>query len=159
MLSMGLVGKVPRIIAHGTGSQTVTGTGSAIDMAPSLITIPAGLMGATSSVRITLTWKFTGGTGNRVVAIKFGATTIASTTHASTVLSATTINLYHNKTTLGVLSQVGYAGNIAAGIGASGVTVVTGSVDTTADVAVQVLFTGTGPDTASLEHYIVEVLP
>jgi len=159
MLSMGLVGKVPRIIAHGTGSQTVSGTGSAVDMAPSLITVPAGLMGAESSVRITLTWKFTGTTASKTCGIKFGSATVASVAQSSATLSATTINVFHNKTTLGVLSQVGFAGNVSPGIGASGNTTATGSVDTNAAVVIQILFTGNAADTASLEHYIVEVLP
>ena len=146
----------PLVVSSGTGSQAVAGTGSAIDMAPGLITIPAGLMSATGSVRITAMWKFTGSASTRTIAVKFGGTTYFYVVHATGILSAVSQTVISNKTTA---SQVGYGIGGASGLAGITTTAVTSTVNTASDVAIQITFLGTGPDTASLEHWIVEYLP
>ena len=156
MLSFGRNPKAAVVVSQGTGSQTVSGTGAAIDMAPGLITIPGGLMSATGSVRITVMWKFTGSAATRVVGVKFGGTTYFATTHATGILSAVSQTVISNKTTA---SQVGYGNGGASGLGGIAATPVTSTVDTASAVAIQMTFTGNAADTASLEHWIVEYLP
>jgi len=156
MLSFGRNPKATVVVSQGTGSQTVSGTGAAIDMAPGLITIPGGLMSATGSVRITATWKFTGATAARTAIIKFGGTLYYSVAHASNILSATSQTIIHNKTTA---SQVGIGIGTVSGLGALTSAPVTSTVDTASAVAIQMTFTGNAADTASLEHWIVEYLP
>lgn len=146
----------PLVVSSGTGSQAVAGTGSAIDMAPGLITVPGGLMSATGSIRITATWKFTGATAARTAIIKFGNTTYFSVALASNILSATSLVTVHNKTTA---TQVGIGTGGASGLGGTTSTTVTSTVDTASAVAIQMTFTGNAADTASLEHWIVEYLP
>ncbi len=158
MLSFGGNRKSPIVVSQGTGSQTVTGDApNPIDMAPGLITIPAGLMSATGSVRITAMWKFTGATSTRTVAVKFGGTTYFSTAHAVGILSAVSQTVISNKTTA---SQVGYGTGGASGLAGITTTTVTSAVNTAiAATTIQITFLGTSPDTASLEHWIVEYLP
>lgn len=156
MLSFGGNRKSTIVVSQGTGSQTVSGTGAAIDMAPGLITIPGGLMSATGSVRITAMWKFTGSAATRTVAVKFGGTAYFSTAHATSILSAVSQTVISNKTTA---SQVGYGTGGASGLAGITTTTVTSTVDTASAVAIQITFTGNAADTASLEHWIVEYLP
>ena len=156
MLSFGRNPKATVVVSQGTGSQTVSGTGAAIDMAPSLITIPGGLMSATGSVRITATWKFTGATAAKTTAIRFGGTLYYSVAQGNTILSVTSQIVIHNKTTA---SQVALGIGSVSGLGALTSAPVTSTVDTASDVAIQMQFTGNAADTASLEHWIVEYLP
>ena len=146
----------PLVVSSGTGSQAVAGTGSAIDMAPGLITVPGGLMSATGSIRITATWKFTGTTAAKTCLFKFGGTTYYSQAYANTVLSSVAQTVLHNKTTA---SQVAVGAGLATALGATTGTTTTSAVDTASDVVIQITFSGNAADTASLEHWIVEYLP
>lgn len=146
------------VVDQGVGVQDTTGTGSYIQAAD--VSVPAKLMGLNSSLRITTTWKFTGAAGSRLIQAKIGGsggTAIMGVTNASSVLSHTQQFIIHNKNSLS--GQVGYAGNAAAGIGASNVTEITAAINTEVNFSIYLAASLTASDKFWLQHYIVELLP
>jgi hypothetical protein len=120
------------------------------------ITVPAGAMGSSGSVRVTCLFSYTNSANNKTLRIQFGGTTYVSQLVTTTTLQAL-IGGVSNRTSG---TQVGWFPLNPNPYNAQTGSAVTSSVDTTA--AVTILITGqkaTAGETLTLERYSVELLP
>ena len=119
------------------------------------MTIPAGLMGADGSVRVTAIFTFVGTAGIKTMRAKFGGTTFVNSGPANTTLSASIFRTISNLT---ASSQVAIPVTAAEG-GAQASTTVVGSVDTSADQAIAITVQlASAADSATLNKLLIEVL-
>jgi hypothetical protein len=140
------------------GAPGTSHTGDTTETALKTVTIPAGAMGASGQLRISLLFSFTNSTNAKTMRCRFGG---ASGTQYFAVANSTTGNVMYqwigrisNKT---ASSQIG-AGNNFGGIGASSSAVVTSAVDTSS--AVDLVISGqvaNSSETVTLESYTVEL--
>lgn len=118
------------------------------------ITIPAGLMGAGGSIRVSVLATVTNGVSNKTIRIKFGGTAMSTLT----VTTVATVRMVTDIQNRGLTnSQVSMP---TGAIGTSASAVVTAAIDTTAAVSLTITTQkATGTDTCTIEGYIVEVFP
>ena len=130
-------------------------TGTTNETTLSSVTIPAGLMGADGSVRVTAIFTFVGTAGIKTMRAKFGGTTFVNSGPANTTLSASIFRTISNLT---ASSQVAIPVTAAEG-GAQASTTVVGSVDTSADQAIAITVQlASAADSATLNKLLIEVL-
>lgn len=122
-------------------------------------TIPGGLMGSNSSLRVNSMFAFTNSGNNKTLRGRWS--TVSGTAFISTIV--TTQQTFRNQAIIGnrnaTNSQVGLAtGTSAYGSGAGAV--VTAAIDTSADTTfVLTCQKATGTETCTLESYTVELMP
>lgn len=149
------VGGVPAGYPKSAGKSGVAVplTGSTSETTLATIVIPGGSLGANGRIEIDTIWSYTNSANNKIMRVKFGATTYTQIT-ATTTASCRLSTLIWNRS---ATSQVAYT-SVASGFGPSTGTIVTGSSDTNGDVSVTI--TGqlaSGAETMTLEAYGVRI--
>jgi hypothetical protein len=142
-------------IAQSAVAQSVTGTTTETTLAT--ITIPAGSMGPNGQIEVTTLWSCTNSANNKTLRVKFGSTAFLN-------VAATTSAAIHVLTRIAnrnsAASQVGSPSSTTNSLGATGASVTTAAIDTTADVTLAI--TGqlaSASETLTLESYIVKIYP
>jgi hypothetical protein len=105
-------------------------TGTTSETTKVRLTIPAGMMGLHGRIEYEVYHSFTNGADDKILRAKFGGTTFQSRIH-TTAETSRLAGFIANRGALD--SQVGNAGQNAGGWGSSADTVVTASVDTSAN--------------------------
>lgn len=148
--------RAPQAIVLAQSAVAVPLTGSTTETALATIPIPAGTMGANGGLRIRAKFSFPSSANNKTIKIKFGALvaeTIVITTNTTVLIDTEVMNRG------GAASQAGATVRVYN----SGTTQrldTTGTVDTTADVSLQI--TGQlalGSETLTLESHQVLLYP
>lgn len=152
----------PFVIATSGTPVALTGTTNLTALAT--ISIPAGIMGKTGSLRVTVTFSCTNSANNKTGRIHFGATgsgTAGTQYLTSTVTTATIFReqrMISNKNANN--SQKGLPpGTPTGGLGQSAGAAVTSTVDT--GLATEICISGqlaSSGETLTLEDYTIEVL-
>jgi len=125
------------------------------------VTIPAGLMGVNSSLRINVMFSWTNSANIKMPRIRLGGiggTAFLAITAGSGSSVLQTVTLIRNVNSLSV--QKGYPSSVGTTNGYSTATLVSGAINTGA--AQDLVFTGTkatGAESFILESYCVEFLP
>jgi hypothetical protein len=120
------------------------------------ITVPAGAMGDSGSVRVTCVFSYTNSGNSKTLRVKFGGVTYASQGATTTAIQSFIVGI-SNRTNA---TQVGWFPINPNQLSGQSGSPITSSVDTTA--AVTILITGqkaTAGETLTLERYSVELLP
>lgn len=120
------------------------------------IAVPAYSLGTKGRLRIVTTWTFNNTLDNKIISVKFGASTFFTTTQ-TTNLSGRWITEAQNRDATN--SQLGGTGSGDSSYGAIAGAVFTAAVDTTADVNITLVGQkAVAGDTCTLEGYSVELL-
>lgn len=147
----------PRIDVLAQSSVAVSHTGNTNETALATVTIPAGAMGPNGRIRVSALWSYPNSANNKTCRIRFNG------------ISGTTIHSAVNTTSLHYRAILD-GGNrnatnsqawapVTLNSGASGGTLVTSAIDTTA--AVDLVFAGilaSAGETIALESYLVELI-
>lgn len=142
------------VLARSAGAAAAH-TGTTAETTLATVSVPAGAMGANGRLKITSLWVFTGAGGTRTYRCRLGGTSFAASGQASTVISFFSITEIININSEAV--QRGTPTGIPAGNSAA---MTTGTVNTAAaqDLVLQMTLADAG-DSATLLHYLVEILP
>ena len=152
----------PVIVGASGTAVSLTGTTNLTAMAT--IPIPAGIMGKSGGLRITLTFTCTNSANNKTMRIHFGATGSSTsgtqylTSTVTTITGAREMRLIFNKNS--TTSQMGLPpGTPTGGLGQTAGAFVTSTVDT--GIASEICISGqlaSSGETLTLEDYVVEAL-
>lgn len=124
------------------------------------ITVPANLMGANGSLRITTWWSYTNNANTKTLRVRFGGS--GGQTYAT--VNSTTLNtsylqqwIRNNNSTS---AQKGFAASAGAFSNGVALALTTSAVDTTSATTIYISGqTATSGDTITLEGYTVEFIP
>lgn len=145
-----------RIVAQ--SNTAVSHTGDTNETALATITIPAGLMGATGTLRITTLWSHTNNANNKTLRTRLGG--ISGTAFSALVLTTTlTSHLVTIIRNVSAASQKSNPGVTTTIYGSSTSAMITGTINTAN--AQDLVLSGqcaNGADTITLESYIVELI-
>lgn len=120
------------------------------------ILVPAYSLGTKGRLRVTTTWTFNNTADNKIISVKFGASTFFSTT-ITTNMSGRWLTELQNRNATN--SQIGGTGSGNSSFGTIPGAVFTAAVDTTADVNITLVGKKTvAGDTCTLEAYAVELI-
>lgn len=151
-----IVSPGPRIAILGMSAVAVSHTGNTNETTLATVVVPARTMGLNGRLRITALWSATNNANAKTTRIKFGATTFNATSVASNSSNQQQIEISNRNA---ANSQVCRNATIYGAWGGTTAAIVTGAIDTTADV--NLVFSGqlgVGTDTISLESYLVELI-
>ena len=153
-LSSSVVSTTPLVLAQ--SAVAVSHTGDTVEFTFATVNIPAGLMGANGSLRVTARYSHTGSTNNKTFRTRLGGTAFCSpgTVTAAVIGFKTQCNIVNRGS---AASQIGDGDSMGLG----GISVsYAGTVDTT--VAQDITITGqlaSAGETITLEYYLVELIP
>lgn len=135
----------------------VSHTGDLLETTLATITVPAGLMGPNSVLRIIPLFSYTNSANTKTLRVDFGGTDFYSVPATTTTVSQQLIMIRNQGATN---AQVGHASSVVAGVGATATAKTTAAVDTSTDQTITI--TGqlaNAGETITLEGYTVEHLP
>ena len=135
---------------------TLTGTTSAVTLATATITIPAGLLGANGKLKIYPLWSTTNNANQKTLRVVLNGATTCSTMVSQSVSNNSGLVIIRNTNSESVQKC---SSGLVAGIGSSGGSIASLTVDTSA--ATTITLTGQlafGSDTLTLEDLFIEVV-
>ncbi len=150
------LGVTPRVLWSTNVAASVTGTVSETQLAS--IPIPANLLGANGTLRVTTFWSHTNSANNKTLRVRFGGASGIQYFSNIVTTTASSMDMRHIHNNNAANAQKGFQS--AASFGATATAVVTGSVNTAAATTIYVSAQlANSGETATLEAVIVEFIP
>ncbi len=146
----------PIILKQTAVAVSITGTTDETTLAS--ITVPAGLMGGSGSIRITSLWSHTVSANLKTLRASFGGTNFLTLSSSATIAAWQSFVMIRNRTAATQAAFPAAGGN--SGLGAATVAISTGAVNTAVDqVILLTAQLASAGETITLEGYTVEIIP
>lgn len=148
---------IPKEVVLAQSAVQVSHTGDTNETTFATVTIPANSMGPNGRLEITTLWSYTNSGNNKTLKVKLGASSFVNITATTTATDQTFTQISNRNS---ASSQVGFASTSGNGVGGSTGSLVTASIDTTADASLTITGTlASSGETVALEGYIIKLFP
>ena len=149
-------GAAPRFIVLGSSAVAASHTGDTNPSTLATIAVPANAMGANGVLRITAQWSFTNNANAKMTAISFAGTAFCSQSIAGGASARSQTQIANRGAANSQVGQTPAQANFGGAAGA----VTTAAIDTTQAQSISIGVTlANAADTATLESYLVELMP